>query len=401
MVLKTKLLLLDPAPTDGGGGISDAAPAIPSVSLPTRQIVSAADALGLDEPSSNALGAEFDRNKKNLPPETAGLPKPEPAAKPPAAKKPAKPAAEPKATAAKAEPAKPAEPKKPETPAAPAEPKKIKIGGKEYTEEELAKILDGPKPAPQAEPAKPAAPTPEPPKPPSAEEIAQAESKWVQQQAEAFSVDLTPEQLESVLGGGEDGVKALKSIVATNSARAILQARKQIFEEVNRTLVPDLASLHQALNPLVENQQQLTAYTTEQLFASKHPAFKEHIDVARSIGQTLMQKYPDQVRQMDQQGFIDEVARQTDKYLTEQYNRFRQPADRVESWAKHYAEEQAKAAQPAPPTPAPAAPTPEPTPEPAPAAPPVLPPGANPPAVSPSAPKGNFQKSVAHSLREG
>jgi hypothetical protein len=396
-------LLRNPDPTPSGGGVTPPpAPAAPVSTIPAVENLtrtgtpSAADALGLDEPVSKSLGSVFDSNRKNLAPSTAGI---QPT--PPAAPEPPKPAAP--------EPPKPPTPPEPPTPpAAPEppkpEPRKLKIGDKEYTEEELAKIVSGqnqqPQP-PQPEPPKPA--QPEPPKPPTAEEVAQQESAWVAERAKSFNIDLSEETLEKVLAGGAEGVEAFKSAIAQAAARAHLEARKSIFTDLDQDL-KGLGYLNQAVQGLIAERQQLQRYTTEQLFVQQYPEFKENIDIARQIGDSLVKQYPEQVSKMAQEDFIKIVADQTDKYLISITKRV-QPNFQAKTWKEYWQSRSAPPATPpgtppaTPPTPPPS--TPPATP-PAPPTPPVKPPTSHAP-VAPVAWNGFNQaqhKSIAASLRE-
>jgi hypothetical protein len=389
-------LLRNPDPTPSGGGGVTPPPAAPVSTVPTAESLvrtstpSAADALGLDEPVSKSLGAVFDQNRRNLAPSTAGPAAPEPP-KPPTPPEPPKPAA----------PEPPTPPTPPVAPEPPKpEPRKLKIGDKEYTEEELAKIVTGqnqPQPPPQPEPPKPA--QPEPPKPPTAEEVAQQENAWVTERAKNFSIDVTEEALEKVLAGGQEGVETFKNVIAQVAARAHLEARKSIFADLDQDL-KGLGHLSQAVQGLLAERQQLQRYTTEQLFVQQYPEFKENIDIARQIGESLMKQYPEQVSKMAQEDFIKIVADQTDKYLISLTKRV-QPNFQAKTWKEYWQSRSATPPATPPAAPAPAPATPPATP-PAPPTPPVRPPTSHAP-TAPVAWNGfnpAQHKSIAASLRE-
>lgn len=287
----------------------------------------------------------------------------------------------------------------PETPAtstpAPAAEPKIKFHGKEYTQAELdAHFAEIEAKANQPAPA--IAPAPEPPKPPTAEEIAkqnaelaQREAQFVQDLSGQLDAPLTEQEFDVLLAGGKPAVELMTSLRKRDMATAVLQARKGIATALN----PVIDKVFQTLNPLVGQWEQLQRHNVESQFLTKHKDFVPHLDRARSVADELYKRYPNEVNKMSPEQFIDEVARQTDIILTNEYKRWNPSANT--SWR-----EAARAAQ-APPAPPAAAPViPAPAIPPTPAAPKVRPPATNAPAGFPApGAGGNWQKGVASSLR--
>jgi hypothetical protein len=361
-----------PAPAPAAPAAPTPAPAVPTIPpMRARPTVSASKALGADDNKAVLEGAQK-RLTGSLPPVT-GAPKPAPAPEPP---KPA-PAAPPK----------PADPAPAPAPAEPPKPAKIKVGGKEYTEEELASLLEkqntppAPAPAP-AEPPKPAEPTEE-----------QVKAATAQYKAEvAKSFDISEEQINAFLGGGPEAVQAARDLLA----ESFVKVRQSIFAEVNEGLIPGLQRMQGDLTVLMQGHQQIAQYETEQVFLKQHPEFAQHVDRARDVAKLLLETYPEQCRKMTREQFIGEVARQTDNILTAEYKHWYPTA--TGTWR----DLNKAAAAPAAPAPAPAG-TPAATPNgatPPAAPPPVAPPAANPPAAAPTAPAANWHKSTAASLRD-
>jgi hypothetical protein len=367
-------LLLDPAPPEGGG-IS-----IPEIPAQTRTVLPALAALG--EEHVGSVKDAIEKNKSNLPPVTAGFKKSEekPAATPPVAPE-EKPAATPPAQA------------QPQTPK-PDGAKKITVGGKEYTEEELRQLVDGKHASQQ-----PSAPTEQPPvvpqpeqKPLTPEEIAQKEGEFVENRIKEFksSAKVDEKQLETILSGGPEGAKALTEVLHTVGAEAYAKAQLDVRRAIYADIEQIDAGVREAfkqVQPLLAEHQRIQQYSVEQSFLNKHPDFKGHVETARKVATKLIESYPQQCYAMTPEQFIDEVAAQTDSILTSDFRRWNQ--DPNSSWRNFN-----KAAAPPVETPAPA-----PAPVATPPAPPALkPPGANPPASVP-ANTANWHKSVAASLQ--
>jgi hypothetical protein len=365
----------------------------PSSSTPPS--ISAKDALGLDESPRESLKRENEKVSAQVPKET--MPRDEtgrfvkPGKKPVEAPKPAAKPAE-KAPAAGAAPAPTS---KPIEPAKPAEPAKIKIGDKEYTADEIAKLLETqkqpaqPAPQPQRAPEAPAR------KDPTPEEIAALENDFLTQLSTGIpDVQLSEETLEKILVGGKEGIETLNGVLKSVAARSILEARKSIYAELN----PVMAQISQQVAPLIQNNQDLERHATESAFVAKFPEYRgEHLDTARMVALQLVEKYPQQVMQMNREQFIAEVDRQTDRLIGDEFKRwYPSYTGTWKDWAKESkAPPQTPSGPMASPTQAapPAAATP---PKPAPK-PMAKPPAANSPGAVTGAPK-DWQKGVAGSL---
>jgi hypothetical protein len=357
--------------------------------------ISAKDALGLEESPRELLKSEQEKVNAQVPKEkvprdeNGRFQKPAGKVKPAAPAQPTKPAKPAEVAAVPAQPTKPAE-----VAAAPAQPAKIKIGDKEYTADEIAGILAQQKQAPPAQPQPPAQAAPAP-KESSPEEIAALEDQFIGQFASTLAdANLSEEGLESILVGGKQGVAALQNLLKGTAARAVLEARKSIYAELN----PALQSLARNISPLVENNQQLERHATEAAFVTAYPEYSgEHLNTARYVAEQLIAQFPQQVSQMTREQFLAEVNRQSDRIIGDEFKRWYPSYQGTwRDWAK---------AQKAPATPA--APTPAPAPAPAltatkPASAPkpaasVRPPAANSPGATTGAPK-DWQKGVAGSL---
>lgn len=381
-------ILLDPDPPASGGG-APPIPTTPTGDVSRATFPSASSALGLDTPPNQSLDEAFNQNRqRNLPPVTVGFDTGKPDPKPAPAPTPA--------------PAPPAEP----TPApAPAPtptptPEKIKVGDKEYTKEELEKIIAGGDQQQQQPPAPQPTPDPAPQpaaKPLTPEEIKAQEDAYVEARSKEFGISVDEPTVETILQGGAEGVAAFNTLLGKTYAKALMDARKSIFRDLDQDL-RGVGVLSQAVHQLLGERQQLQQIGVEQAFIQAHPEFKDHLDTARSIAKYVVETYP-QVKSMDQAEFIKYVADQTDKYVTKQAKQWN-PNFQATSW-KEYWQAQQKAAAPAVTAQPPGVPAAAPTPPPAPAAPPVRPPIAH----SPAAPTftgydNNQHKAIAHSLRE-
>lgn len=378
-------------PTGPGTGaveVDVASGSPPDVRPPTLPTVSAESVIGLDEGETpkSVLDRAAQRMRDQQPnnplnlvrdPETGRFvrPKPKAAAAPtkPAPVKPVPAAVKPPASAAAAAP-------KPAAPPA-QEPKKIKVGDNEYTEAELAKLLEKgntPQPAPQPAPQPQAAPQPQGP---SAGQIKAAEDKFVAEMAKTFQGGIgTEAELEAILTGGKEGLEAFNNVIRNVAARAILETRKSIYPDFEG----HLHNLYSALEPLHAQQFELERYATEQAFVSQFPEYTgEDLQLARTVAEELLARFPEQINRMSREQFIAEVDKQTDRLKQGEWSRYRREGD-PESWKDYVRAKKAAAAVP-PATTAQqpmAGPQSQPAPAPAPApAPKPKPPGANSPGV--------------------
>ena len=302
-------------------------------------------------------------------------------------------------------PAKPASPAKQSTPAAPVKPvasakpatpevpPKIKVGGKEYTEDELAALL-APKPA-QAQQLPPAVPQPQEP---TAEQIAGLEKEWIEQNAaEITTATVSEALLDTIVLGGKEGAKALETLLKQVAAHGVLLARKSMFGDLN----PVLDELRQAVVPVQQQFVQMERVAAQHEFFATYPEFSESDQdkaFVQEVAETLMTKYPEWTAKLPagpagRKAFLAEVARQADMIKQSEFKRWF--PSHPGTWKDHQREQKAAAQQQSVATPAvaPAAPT---TPR-------VRPPGANAPSPSPSlgSSEKDFQRSVAAALANG
>lgn len=389
---------------DVGSAVSNGTvPDAPTTVTPLTTTVPASKVIGLEpgETVKSVLSAADERVKAQQPKRTVDVPRDEVGR---FTKPTAKPAEKPKA----AEPAAPPVPAATAKPAEPEPPKKIKVGGKEYTPEELEKLLE-------PKPATPAAPTPKAPEPakeaaapkadaPTPEQIAEAESRFINDVAAKMPLTVADAQLEGILAGGKEGAEALTKLLQSTTARAILEARKSIFEDLN----PHLAQIHERIQPILQESAALQVNATEQLFLSKYPEYSDFLDDARLVANTLIQQYPNEVQAMSREQFVAEVERQLDRIKEAEFKRWKQPAF-AGTWKDwHKASKSAPATPPAatqppatPPAAVPATPAPAtPAPAAAPAKPMVKPPAANSPGTLVGGKTLDWQKSTARSLQD-
>jgi hypothetical protein len=262
----------------------------------------------------------------------------------------------------------------PPTEAAPAaeapKPAKLTVGGREYTLEEVQSRLEEIDRAQQAQKEAPPSAAPQPPAP-TAEELAAAEHKWVNDYSEVVDTPFTEDEMDTLLTGGQEAVELMQKMRKRDIAYAVLQAKKNIAEGLN----PVLQQLFSTVHPLAQHFESLQRYTVTQQFVSQHPHLKDHMDLAKQVAETLVQKHPREWEAMSPEQKINEVARQTTQILDNQWKRFNNSG----SWRD------ATKTQAAPvPLPPPAAPRPL---------------ASNPPSAAPAAPSGNWQSAVAKSLR--
>lgn len=372
---------------------------VPAPSIVERPNVPASAILDDDDPKdpTEFLNQQVDKIKGQQPKRTADLPPRDGAGRFTKADEKAEEKAE-KPTAPEPQAPDP----NPATPTAPTPPAKIKIGDKEYTQEELAALLKkAEQPEPSAkpvepQPAQPTAPQQPQTPAPTPEQIAKAEEEFTAQLVEkhAANIGVDAVSLEQILMGGEEGAAALTKLLQNVVARTILETRKNVYPELRERF----EEVVQAITPLQQNYEMLERHATEQAFLSQYPEYADDLDTPRQVAEALLQRYPNEVRQMTREQFITEVERQTN--LIKERS-FKQWNPQFQGTWKDYVKAQ-KAQKAAPETTAPpAAPTPSPAPTPPPPAKPtVKPPGANSPGGSAAAGTLNWQKAVAGSLRE-
>lgn len=303
-----------------------------------------------------------------------------------------------------AEPAKPATPATPAAtpaaapapaPATPAPEPKINVGGKEYTKAELeAKLAERSTPAPSTPAAQPT-PAPAAPKPPTAEEIITNENSWVENFTKQSKINFAPsaEEMETILSGGEDAAKLLANKLNEVAARAVLLARKSIYEDMN----PVLKRFEDSLQPVLASNSQVEAAAAEQVFFNSYPEFKSHADTVRQVGEALLARFPAEMAAMTYEQKMKEVASQADRILQAQFKQW--APNSTGTWRDSTAAPApVVTAAPAPTTAAPASVVTA-APAPTTAAPAIKPPNANSPASIPSGgATPDWSKSTAKSL---
>ena len=330
----------DFAPDDGAapaGGSSPAptpAPAAapsapePAARLPlsaltndrTSKVISVSEGLGLPTGNSGkeTMQREIDRlagKRNNIPLPTR---KAAPKAAVPAPVAPAAPVEVPTPTPAPAPtPATPtAAPTPVPTPTTKLAPK-VKVGDKEYTQEELQALIE--KANPPA-PAAPAAATPAavPTAPETPEQIAARKATedqaaaardkaWITEHAATFKPEdygLSEETLDKVLSGGKEAVSTFMQTVGQIAAAAELNARKFMASEVNRKF----DELGNELQPVLTMHQSVQQYQEVGNFEAAYPELKGIGDKYQIIKDALIRNYPEEVSKMTQAEFQAEIA---------------------------------------------------------------------------------------------
>jgi len=265
--------------------------------------------------------------------------------------------------AAKPQQAAPAKPTKPAAPAAagakpqpaaaikpvaPA-PTRIKVGGKEYSEQELQKLIEKGSqsaPAPQ-QPTQPAAAPARSPEEDS-RKTAQEEQAFIQEHSTRFQPPLSEAEFETMLVGGKEGFAAFQKLIQTLGARSMLESRRTIYDD----LTPVLAQIHETVQPLIQQHHLLQEHTTRALFASRHPDFTPDIQQAESLARAYTAKYPNEVSAMGPEKFVDFIASVLDQQLQAEYLRWNPGA--TNTWRDHRkgASDPAQQAAQVPPVPA-------------------------------------------------
>ncbi len=269
----------------------------------------------------------------------------------PAAAAPAKPAAPAKgaktaapAKPAAAAPAKPAAaPAKVEAPVVPAAPAKIKVGDKEYTQEELQEALKKQSTAPAA-----AAPAAEPTKTKTPEEIAaeraevrKKDGEWIAKLAPELPVpEISEAQLDTMLAGGKEGIATFKAVLQQAQATAILMTRKSMYAE----LQPMFDDLRGQVVPLVQSQEEAANEREWQNYITAYPEHKDDKDLVANATMALVQNQPDRLRGLTMQQFQAEVHKEVETFK----NRF--VPSKIRIGDKEYTKEELEALVAAAPT---------------------------------------------------
>ena len=333
---------LDVSTTIQTGVPSTEAPETPSTEIP--------EAPPVVTETRQAINSEMERIRKRNPVTMPQLPQKDPttgrfvkpgapapaAAKPQQAapSKPAKPAA-PAAAGAKTQPAAATKP-------VATAPTRIKVGGKEYSEQELQKLIEKgnqPAPAPQQPPQPAAAPARSPEE--DSRKTAQEEQAFIQEHSTRFQPPLSEAEFETMLVGGKEGFAAFQKLIQTLGARSMLESRRTIYDD----LTPVLAQIHETVQPLIQQHQLLEEHTTRALFTSRHPDFAPDVQQAESLARAYTAKYPNEVASMGREKFVDFIASVLDQQLQADYLKWNPNA--TNTW-RDYRKSLAEPAQQAP-----------------------------------------------------
>ena len=329
---------------------------LPTADAPETPAAQIPEAPPVVTETRRAINSEMERIRKRNPVTMPQLPQKDPAtgrfvkpgaaapavAKPPQAV-PAKPAA-PAAAGAKPQPSAAAKPA-----AAAAAPTRIKVGGKEYSEQELQKLIEK-----GAQPSQPAPQQPpQPATPPRAPEedsrkTAQEEQTFIQEHSARFQPPLSEAEFETMLVGGKEGFAAFQKLIQTLGARSMLESRRTIYDD----LTPVLAQIHETVQPLIQQHQLLEEHTTRALFTSRHPDFAPDVQQAESLARAYTAKYPNEVASMGREKFVDFIASVLDQQLQADYLKWNPNATNTWRDYRKSLAEPAQQSQQIPPVPA-------------------------------------------------
>ena len=291
----------------------------PVVDDPTR--IRAAEAIGFGEDDKGILEWQMGRAREKGPKEPLGDPR--------VLLKPKEEEPEPEEEPKEEEP-------KAEDPA--PEPKKVKVGDREFTEEELAALLakaEPKEPEKKEEPPKfkfeDETPSPddkkEEPKGPSEEEIQAREAEYLRQLRSKAEQHLTvPEDtMETILAGGKEGAKAVVTLLSEAVARTQMETRKSVFQD----LEPVLQNIASRIEPLSAANQDLERYAVEQTFVARHPEYQQagRMDMARAVAENLIQRYPKQVQKMSREQFVDAVDHYAGQMIQQEFKSWNPDGD--------------------------------------------------------------------------
>jgi hypothetical protein len=207
-------------------------------------------------------------------------------------------------------------------------------------QKELDELKKAKEPAPAAAPA-PVVPVEAPETP---EQARKRQDDWVQERTQHIPVDMTSDEMDTILGGGEEAVAAMTGIRKRDIARSVLEARTSIYAEVN----PVVDELRSAVTVLLKNHMDVQRFTIETQFFGKYPEMETQRPYCNEVANYLMQLYPQECSKLTPDQFIDYLHTETVKLLDTQAQRLGLP-----SWKDAQA---ARAAAVAPAVPVPAVP---------------------------------------------
>jgi hypothetical protein len=191
---------------------------------------------------------------------------------------------------------------------------KIKVGEKEYTQDELTAYMAEleKKAAAPDEPAKEPAKGPDgqPVKPVEQDPVkqlttAERDAKFIADKLvgfklEDYGVKLSDVEFDTILSGGAEGVKAFTEVLARVAIAAELNARKWTEATMN-PILSDLA-------PIMNSHQQIAQYQREAGFFGVHKDLIPYKDAVRKLSQDLARQDPQAVAAMKQEDFDKAVA---------------------------------------------------------------------------------------------
>lgn len=212
-----------------------------------------------------------------------------------------------------------------EAPKAEETPAKVKVGGKEYTPEELEELVSRAN-KPKEEEANPQPKAPEAPKAKTQEEL-QAEAKYQRQVEENFiqqhvnavdlsrtGLQLSEKEMDIINDGGAPAVALLNDLRKRDTLHAVLIARKSMANDIN----PIIEDFRNTMAPIVQQQREIAAYENEQKFYESNPDLKAHAKIVRTVAQGIGEKYPDWARQASQEDYHKAVADQA-RYVMREF----------------------------------------------------------------------------------
>lgn len=273
---------------------------IPSAPAPTTEqkpavviqpgIIDPMKALGLAKKPSEEIKAQREELHKKAFPNATPVPKRKKAT--PSAEQPAAAAKEPEKAPEVVKSAEPkVEEKPPVIPIAKEQPTKIKIGDKEMTAEEIAaklaeleKKTEAAPVAGKVEGEKPAEKQTEKAPEITAEDKKKLDDEFLEKAAPNFTI--TEDELDTILSGGENAVKALAMI----RAKDMLSIRKWVEETVN----PILDHYDKQFTPLLENHQRVTEFQKWNGFLGENADIKGHaqgLETSKKIDAEMHAEY--------------------------------------------------------------------------------------------------------------
>ena len=195
------------------------------------------------------------------------------------------------------QPSTPSEPKeyagKAVEPAKASETEKISIGGKEYSREELEKLI-----APQRQASEDSYEELEGPSAENAtQQAAQQQVSGTRDEAalersfyEAAAPKYSPteDDLDTILAGGKEAVE----LFGKKLASVELSTRKWVSDSMN----PIMEELHQSISPVIQQYREVQAYQREINFKNDFPDLAAHTELVRSVDQAMRAKYPQAAR---------------------------------------------------------------------------------------------------------